>query len=91
MPTCAQRGFVSERTALDLSRLAHGLALAGRAVAAARTLASAEAVYEERDEGTLSAIRTGLDDDALAAAWQEGKALTPDDVVAQAFAERPDA
>jgi tetratricopeptide (TPR) repeat protein len=88
-------GVPAAQTAMDLSRLARGLALAGRAVAAARTLASAEAVYEEigararpinaeRDENTLSAIRTQLDDDALAAAWQEGKALKPDEAVALA-------
>ena len=90
------------QTAMDMGRLAHGLALAGRAVAAARVLASTTALYEEigararpidaeRIENTLSAIRTQLDDAALAVAWDEGKALTPDEAVALALKDRPDA
>ena len=53
--------------------------------------ARARPINAERDENTLSAIRTQLDDDALAAAWQEGKALTPDEAVALALGESLDA
>jgi len=91
-------GMPAVQTAMDLGRLAHGLALAGRAVAAARVLASAEALYEEvgaharpinaeRDEKTLSAIRVQLNDSALAEAWEQGRVLTADEAVALAVDE----
>jgi predicted ATPase/class 3 adenylate cyclase len=84
------------QTAMDMGRLARALVVAGRAVAAARVLASAEALYEEigvrarplnaeRDESTLSAIRAQLNDSAFAKAWEEGRALLPDEAVALAL------
>ena len=89
-------GMPSVQTAMDLGRFARGLAFAGRAVAAARVLASAEALYEEsgararptvaeRDEKTLSAVRAQLDEAAFAEAWEQGRALTADEAVALAL------
>jgi predicted ATPase/class 3 adenylate cyclase len=89
-------GMPSVQTAMDLCRLARGLAFAGRAVAAARVLASANTLYEEigararpltaeRDEKTLSAIRTQLNDSAFAEAWERGRTLSPDEAVALAL------
>lgn len=84
------------QTAMDLCRFARGLAFAGRTVAAARVLASAEALREEigararpvdaeNDEKTLSAIRAQLDEAAFAEAWEQGRTLTADDAVALAL------
>jgi tetratricopeptide (TPR) repeat protein len=95
-------GSPDVQTAMDLGRLARGLTLAGRAVAATRVLASAEALYEEigararpinaeRNENTLSAIRSQLDDSAFAEAWEQGRALSPDEAVALALEESADA
>jgi len=86
-------GMPSAQTAMDLHRFARGLAFAGRAAAAARVFACAEALYEEigararpltaeRDEKTLSAIRAQLDDSVFAEAWDQGRALTADEAVA---------
>jgi predicted ATPase/class 3 adenylate cyclase len=93
-------GMPSAQTAMDLHRFARGLALAGRATAAARVFACAEALYEEigararpltaeRDEETLSSIRTQLSDSAFAEAWEQGRLLTADEAVALAFGETP--
>jgi hypothetical protein len=62
--------------------------------------ACAEALYEEigararpltaeRDEETLSSIRTQLSDSAFAEAWEQGRLLTADEAVALAFGETP--
>jgi hypothetical protein len=86
-------GMPSVQTTMDLGRLAHGLAFAGRSVAATRVLASAEALREEigararrtdaeRDAKTLGAIHTLLDEAAFDEAWEQGRALTPDEAVA---------
>jgi predicted ATPase/class 3 adenylate cyclase len=82
----------AQQAAFDLHRFASGLAAAGKPVAAARVLASAETVLEENDarvrpviaEGidqTIRAIRAQLDEPALGEAWAEGRALTPDEAV----------
>jgi predicted ATPase/class 3 adenylate cyclase len=95
-------GTPAVQTAMNLGRLAHGLAVAGRAVAAAWVLASAEALYEEvgagkrpivaeNDEKTLSTIREQLDEAAFAEAWEQGRALSPDEAVALALEESADA
>jgi tetratricopeptide (TPR) repeat protein len=89
-------GMPSAQTAMDLHRLARGLAMAGRAAAAARAFACAEALYEEtgararplvaeRDEKTLTAIRAQLDASAFAEAWDQGQALTADEAVKSAL------
>ena len=93
-------GMPSVQTAMDLSRFARGLAFAGRAVAATRVLASREVLYEEigarvrpidaeKDEKTLGAIRSQLDEGTFAEAWEQGRSLTADDAVELALAEVP--
>jgi len=95
-------GMPPAQTAMDLHRFARCLAFAGRAAAAARVFACAEALYEEagararpltaqRDEKTLSAIRTQLNDSAFAEAWERGRAVSPDEVVALALDTELDA
>jgi tetratricopeptide (TPR) repeat protein len=87
-------GMPSTQTAMDLHRLARGLVMAGRAAAAARAFACAEALYEEigararpltaeRDTKTLTAIRAQLDGAAFAEVWDEGRRLTADETVAR--------
>jgi predicted ATPase/class 3 adenylate cyclase len=81
--------------ARDLLRFARVLALEGRAGTAARLLSSSEALHEEigvREawlpadiQGTLTTIRTQLDEGALAEAWEQGRALTVDEAVALAL------
>jgi len=81
--------------ARDLLRFARVLALEGRAGTAARLLSSSEALHEEigvREawlpadiQGTLTTIRTQLDEAALAEAWNQGRALTVDEAVALAL------
>jgi len=81
--------------ARDLLRFARVLALEGRAETAARLLSSSEALHEEigvREawlpadiQGTLTTIRTQLDEEALAEAWEQGRALTVDEAVAVAL------
>jgi len=39
----------------------------------------------KRNEETLTSIRKQLDDDSLAAAWEEGRALTIDEAIALAL------
>ncbi|HLA24496.1 MAG TPA: hypothetical protein VJ206_03805 [bacterium] len=83
-------------TGVDLCRLAYALAVAGSAETAARALSCAEGLYERSgarmpswmagiNERTRTAIRTQLDEGAVAAAWERGRALTPDDAVALAL------
>lgn len=43
--------------------------------------------WRELYERHLAALRTRLDEDELAAAWAEGRALTPDEAVTEALAE----
>ena len=80
------------QAAFDLHRFASGLAAAGKPVAAARVLASAETLLEESGararpvvaEGvdqTVRAVRAALDDSAFREVWAEGRALTPDEAV----------
>jgi predicted ATPase/class 3 adenylate cyclase len=82
----------AQQAAFDMHRFASGLAAAGKPVAAARVLASAETLLEENDarlrpviaEGidqTVGAIRGQLDESALGEAWAEGRALMPDEAV----------
>jgi predicted ATPase len=81
------------QTAVYICRSARALAFAGRAGTAARLLSWSEAQYEERgasmrrflaelNETTLTAIRAQLDEAAFAEAWEQGRALTPDQAVA---------
>ena len=81
--------------ARDLLRFARVLALEGRAGTAARLLSSSEVLHEEIGvseawlpadiQGTLTTIRTQLDEAALAEAWDQGRALTVDEAVALAL------
>jgi hypothetical protein len=85
------------QTAIDLTRFARALAYAGGADDdAARLLSSAEALRHEIAGGTpphvtrnheeaLAVIRTRMREVALAAALEEGRALTIDDAVAVAL------
>ena len=73
-------------TAVDLCRFASVLARTGKAAPAARLLASFESLGDEvgirrsgvaeMNEATLAAIRTQLDDAAVAEAWEQGRKLT---------------
>jgi tetratricopeptide (TPR) repeat protein len=88
------------QTSLDLTRFAHALAFAGgEDVAAATLLSCAEAVREKMGAGgmpylvrdheeALAILRTRLDDDVFAEAWQMGTKLTPDEAVELALGER---
>lgn len=91
---------VTLQTALDLTRFARALAHAGGAPDdAARILSSAEAIRDKIGAGTpppylitahedaLAVIRTQLDESALAAAREEGQALTVDEALALALGE----
>jgi len=79
-----------------LSRFASILASTGRAATAARLLSCNQAEREQfggtrfwvtpRNDETLAAIRAQLDDDALDAAWEEGKHLSVEEAVALAVA-----
>ena len=84
------------QAAMDLSRLARSLALAGRSVAAVRILASAEAVYEEmganprrpfveKNEQTRGLVKPKLDELTFAQAWEQGRAMSPEHAVALAL------
>jgi predicted ATPase len=88
----------AQGVARTVSRAARALAAAGRAGAAAELLAGAEVLHEisgatvrpwlaEMNERTLAAIREKLDDEALAAAWERGRALAPEEAVALAQRE----
>jgi tetratricopeptide (TPR) repeat protein len=89
----------SLEVALDLCRLARALAVDGRVESAARLLAKGEAlcaeigaspeswpVLEAKLEETLSSVRPQLDDATFTEAWEQGRALTPDEAVALALA-----
>src|SRR5207244_3494522 len=79
------------QTSIDLTRFARALAFAGGGdVEAAKLLSCAEAVREEMGAGgmpyllrnheeALAIIRSRLDDDVFAEAWQEGAKLTTDE------------
>ena len=84
------RSFVGDL----LARRAHVLAAAGKPVEAARVLSKSDAVssemallrrdvHERRYEDAMAAIRSKLDEDAFARAWDEGRALTEDEAAAQ--------
>jgi hypothetical protein len=47
--------------------------------------ARARPLTAERDEKTLSAIRTQLDDSAFVEAWEQGRAMSADEAVALAL------
>jgi predicted ATPase len=90
------RDFGDRReTTIDLCQAAHALAFAGRTEPAARLLSCSETFLEEiggaeswlvrMNEDTLAAIRTKLDEAALAEAWEQGRTLTPDKAVALAL------
>ena len=82
-------------TAVDLCRFASVLARRGRAATAARLLASFESLGDEvgirrsgvveMNETTLAAIRTQLDDAAIAEAREQGRKLTVREAVAFAL------
>jgi predicted ATPase len=82
--------------AVILCRIAGAFALAGKAHAATQLLAGAEALHEEigasvrprladMNEETLATIRTQLDEESLASAWEQGRMLRGDEVVALAL------
>jgi predicted ATPase len=87
------------QTSLDLTRFARALAFAGgEDTEAAKLLSCAEAAREEMGAGgmpylvrnheeALAIIRTRLDDDVFAEAWQAGAKLTVDEAVALALGE----
>jgi predicted ATPase/class 3 adenylate cyclase len=88
-------GYVAD-IAMDLCHFAEVLAAEGRAEAAARLLSRGKALREEigagleswaveRNERTLSAIRTQLDDSAFVEAWEQGRAMSADEAVALAL------
>jgi predicted ATPase len=92
-------GMPDGQIARDLARLARGLALAGRVVAATRILACSDALHEQegirrrpdaarREQEAVSAIRSRLDDPAYAEAWGQGRAMACDDAVALALADQ---
>ena len=78
-----------------VGRYASVLAHAGRASPAARVLSSSTVLFEaigasppsltKKNEKTLAVIRTQLDEGAFAEAWEQGRALTPDDAVTLAL------
>jgi non-specific serine/threonine protein kinase len=87
------------QTALDLTRFARALAVAGGSDAdAAALLSCAEALRQEIGAGTwpfmakiheeaLETIRTRLDEAAIADAWMRGAKLSADEAVALALGE----
>ena len=78
-----------------LSRFADILASAQRPTTAAHLLSCSETLRDEfgterswvasRNEETLARIGAQLDEAAFAQAWEQGRALTPDDAVALAL------
>ncbi len=80
-----------------LARTAYVLARAGRAVAAVRSLSCSEALVEElwspepwvveKNTQTTALARERLGDGAFAEVWEQGQALTADEVVALALDE----
>jgi predicted ATPase/DNA-binding CsgD family transcriptional regulator len=80
--------------AVSLDGLAGVTSAEGRFVRAARLLGTAEALFEDigaplpphcrpAHERTLAAIRARLDEKNLAAAWAEGRAMTPERTIAR--------
>ncbi len=74
----------------------------GQAERAARLLGAATAIWqgqglpiwpaEQAEHGrTLTRARTQLDEMTLAAAWDEGRTMTPEQAITEAIAEAPDA
>ena len=68
-------------------------------MAATLVLACSDALHEQegirrrrdaakREQETVSAIRSRLDDSAFTAAWDRSRAMAPDDVVALALADQ---
>jgi ATP/maltotriose-dependent transcriptional regulator MalT len=87
-----------QHTLDSISRVAAIHARAGGLVTATQLLSSSLNLHEqrgmqvplyqeERNAGTLELIRDGLDDAALAEAWEQGARLTLDDAVALALNE----
>lgn len=83
---------------VNLARFARAFAVGGSAETAARLLSSSEALHAEigasarpfvaeMNAGTLSTIRTKLDEATFAEAWEQGRALTLDGAVALALDE----
>jgi predicted ATPase len=83
-------------TAVDLCRFAVVLARQGKAVTAARLLASLEALgdeiglrrqtVEDLSEETLAIVREQVDEAAFAEAWEQGRTLTVAEAVTLALA-----
>jgi non-specific serine/threonine protein kinase len=78
--------------------LAHAATLEGRCTRAAHLLGAAETqqrasgleplrMTREVHDDTVTAARSGLGEDAFAAAWEEGRAMTLDEAVAYALAD----
>ncbi len=92
---CISRDLDPLDTGESLCGAARALAFVGRGETAARLLACYEALCEEiginvpwvarMNEETLVAIRTQLDEAAVAQAWEQGRALTADAAVALAL------
>ena len=84
---------------IEIANLAGALATLGWAKRAAQLFGAAEALRErsglairfapwhELYERHLAALRAQLGAEELAAAWEEGRALTPEEAVAEALAE----
>ncbi len=75
-----------------LASAAGGMAEAGRLFGAAAALRDAIGIpipsSRRADyEADVAAVRAVLDDDAFAAAWAEGRAMTPEQAVAYALGE----
>ncbi|HEX2184684.1 MAG TPA: tetratricopeptide repeat protein, partial [Chloroflexota bacterium] len=79
--------------AVSLDGLAGAISAEGRPAVAARLLGTAEALFEAigaplppychpAHERTLAAVRSRLDRENLAAAWAEGRSMTPEQAVA---------
>jgi tetratricopeptide (TPR) repeat protein len=83
------------RIPIILSRFASILATGGRPDVAVQVLSTATALMEEsgaapdwvakRNEETLTAVHSKLDEAAVAEAWEEGRRLTADEAVAMAL------
>ena len=94
LPIACELGNAEKATAL--MRVAHVLWSARRTIAAARVLGAADALFEEMGftdtfwavaelRKVEAALRDALDESELQAAWDEGRALSPDEAVAFAL------
>jgi len=82
-------------TPITVCRMVGALAVDGRPALAATVLSAGEALLEEIGVGapwisemndeSRDRIRTQLDEEAFAAAWEAGKGLTADEAVALAL------